>query len=394
MIIEKAEEVLEKHELCNHCLGRLFAKLGKGTNEDRGKAIRFVLNMERSARGLAPIDEPEECELCENVFERIPYLVERMIEISKGIEFDTFLVGSRFPEETREKEHSLWEEFGIETAEPINREFNRELGKAFGRATGKETSKNPDVVFIVEPYSGGVELQINPVYVYGRYRKLVRGIPQTPLPDFEDSVASIICRPFSRAFKGKCVFKGAGREDVDVRTLGNGRPFIVEVKRPKRRKVGLEKIAEEINSSGKVEVLNLRFVSSGEAEEVLTKNHRKEYLALVLVEEGVTPEEAENVARKLRGLEIHQRTPWRVRKARADKVRVRKVYEAEAKWLDEKHFELHLVTDGGLYIKELISGDKGRTRPSVTDLLGKKAWCERLDVLNILDERPRFQNVE
>lgn len=386
MIVEKAGEVLEKYRLCDHCLGRLFAKLGKGTNEERGRAVRFVLNMEHSARGLEPIKEPDECGLCHNVFGRIPELVETMKKASEGIEFETFLVGSRFLEEIREKERAIWGEFGIDTAEPINREFNRELGKAFGRATGKETSKEPDVVFIVEPFSGNVELQINPIYVYGRYRKLVRGIPQTPLPDFEDSVASIICRAFSRAFGGKCVFKGAGREDVDVRMLGNGRPFIVEVKSPKRRKVNLENVAEEINASGKVEVLNLRFVSAKEAEEVLTKNHRKEYLALVLVEEGVTPEEAEEVAKKLTGLEIHQRTPWRVRKARADRVRVRKVHEAEARWVDGKHFELRLVTDGGLYIKELISGDKGRTKPSVTDLLGKNAWCERLDVLNILDE--------
>ncbi len=385
MIVEKASEVLEKYMLCNHCLGRLFAKLGKGTNEERGKAIRFVLNMERSARGLQPIEEPEECELCHNVFERIPELVEIMKKASEGVEFETFLVGSRFPEEITEKEKAIWKEFCIETAESINREFNRELGKAFGRATGKETSREPDVVFIVEPFSGNVELQINPVYVYGRYRKLIRGIPQTPLPDFEDSVASIICRAFSKAFEGKCVFKGAGREDVDVRMLGNGRPFIVEVKGPKRRRVDLERVAEEINASGKVEVLDLRFVSAKEAEKVLTKNHRKEYLALVLVEDGVTPEEAEEVARKLTGLEIHQRTPWRVRKARADKVRVKRVHEAEARWVDEKHFELRLVTDGGLYIKELISGDRGRTKPSVTDLLGKKAWCERLDVLNILD---------
>jgi len=386
MIVEKAGEVLEKYQLCDHCLGRLFAKLGKGTNEERGKAIRFVLNMERSARGLEPIKEPDECELCRNVFDRIPELVEIMEKASEDVEFETFLVGSRFPEEIIEKEKAIWEELGIETAEPINREFNRELGKAFGRATGKDTSKEPDIVFIVEPFSGKVELQINPVYVYGRYRKLVRGIPQTPLPDFEESVASIICRVFSKAFGGKCVFKGAGREDVDVRMLGNGRPFIVEVKRPKRRKVDLKKVEEEINANRKVEVLNLRFVSAKEAEEVLTKNHRKEYLALVLVEEGVTPEEAEEVARKLTGLEIHQRTPWRVRKARADKVRVKRVYEAEARWIDEKHFELRLVTDGGLYIKELISGDRGRTKPSVSDLLGKPAWCERLDVLNILNE--------
>ncbi len=386
MIVEKAGEVLGRHRLCDHCLGRLFARLGKGTNEERGRAIRFVLNMERSAEGLPPIGEPKKCELCGNIFDRIPLLVERMKETSSGIEFDTFLVGSRFPAEIRKKEEGIWREFGISTGEPINREFNRELGKAFGLATGKDTSKNPDVVFVVEPYSGEIELQINPIYVYGRYRKLVRGIPQTPLPEFEDSVASIICRPFSKASDGKCIFKGAGREDVDVKTLGNGRPFIVEIKRPKKRELDLDAIARKINASGKVEVLDLRFASPKEAEEVLTKNHRKEYLALVLVGEGVTPEEAEEVARKLRGLEIHQRTPWRVRKARADKVRVRKVHEAEVRWLDEKHFELRLVTDGGLYIKELVSGDKGRTKPSVTDLLGKGAWCERLDVLNILDD--------
>ncbi|WP_297464922.1 tRNA pseudouridine(54/55) synthase Pus10 [Thermococcus sp.] len=386
MIVKKAGEVLERYGLCDHCLGRLFARLGKGTNEERGRAIRFVLNMERSAKGLPPMGEPEKCELCGNIFERIPLLVERMKEASSGIEFDTFLVGSRFPNEIREKEESIWREFGISTGEPINREFNRELGKAFGLATGKDTSKNPDVVFIVEPYFGEIELQINPIYVYGRYRKLVRGIPQTPLPGFEDSVASIICRAFSKASGGKCVFKGAGREDVDVRTLGNGRPFIVEIKGPKKRKLDLDAIAREINASGKVEVLNLRFVSPKEAGEVLTKNHRKEYLALVLVEDGVTPEEAGEVARKLRGLEIHQRTPWRVRKARADKVRVRRVHEADARWIDERHFELRLVTDGGLYIKELVSGDRGRTKPSVSDLLGKRAWCERLDVLNILDD--------
>ncbi len=386
MIIENAEMVLKSRGLCNHCLGRLFAKLGRGANEERGRAIRFVLNMERSRRGLPPIQEPETCELCANVFERIPELVGSMKKAASGIEFETFLVGSRFPEEVREMEEDIWREFRIGTAEPINREFNRELGKAFGRATGKETSGSPDVVFIVDPYSGKIELQINPLYVYGRYRKLLRGIPQTPLPEFEDSVASIICRAFSRASGGKCVFKGAGREDVDVRMLGNGRPFIVEIKRPRRRGLDLDAIAGEINASGKVEVLNLRFVSPKEAEEVLTRNHRKEYLALVRVDEGVTPEEAELVAEKLRGIEIHQRTPWRVRKARADRVRIRRVHEAEARWLDGNHFELRLVTDGGLYIKELISGDRGRTKPSVSDLLGKSAWCEKLDVLNILDD--------
>lgn len=129
--------------------------------------------------------------------------------------------------------------------------------------------------------------------------------------------------------------------------LGNGRPFIVEIKRPRRRNLDLNAIAEEINASGRVEVLNLHLVSAKEAEEVLTGNHRKEYLALVRVDDGVTPEEAREVAERLRGgIEIHQRTPWRVRKARADRIRIKKVHEAEARWLDGRHFELRLVTDG------------------------------------------------
>jgi len=386
MIVEKGEEALKTARLCNHCLGRLFAKLGKGSNEERGRAIRFVVNMERSAREEKPIEEPENCELCGNVFDRIPELVEAMKSAAEGVEFETFLVGSRFPEEVIGREKELWEELGIKTGEPINREFNRELGKAFARATGKEPSPKPDLLFIVEPYSMKIELQISPIQIYGRYQKLVRGIPQTPLRGFRESVASIICREFSRAFGGKCVFKGAGREDADVRMLGNGRPFVVEVKRPKRRRVNLEEVAQAINGSGKVAVLDLRFTTSEEASKLLSTPHRKEYLALVYVEGGVAPEEAENVAKSLSGAEIKQRTPRRVERSRADKVRVRRVHKAETRWVDERHFELRLITDGGLYIKELISGDDGRTSPSVAEFLGKRAVCERLDALNILDE--------
>ncbi len=385
MIAEKGEEALKTAKLCNHCLGRLFAKLGRGSNEERGRAVRFVVNMERSSRGEEPIEEPEHCELCGNVFDRIPELVEAMKSRAEGIEFETFLVGSRFPEEVITREKELWERLGIETGEPINREFNRELGKAFAKATGKEPSLKPDLLFIVEPYSMKIELQISSIQIYGRYRKLVRDIPQTPLRGFKESVASIICREFSRAFGGKCVFKGAGREDADVRMLGNGRPFVVEVKRPKKRRIDLEEVARAINRSGKVAVLDLRFTTSEEASKLLSTPHRKEYLALVYVEEGVTAEEAKNVAKNLSGTEIHQRTPHRVERSRADKVRIRRVHEAEARWVDGRHFELRLVTDGGLYIKELISGDDGRTSPSVAELLGKRAVCERLDVLNILD---------
>jgi len=39
---------------------------------------------------------------------------------------------------------------------------------------------------------------------------------------------------------------------------------------------------------------------------------------------------------------------------------------------------------GGLYVKELVSGDEGRTSPSVSELLGFEAKTLKLDVLNVL----------
>jgi len=38
---------------------------------------------------------------------------------------------------------------------------------------------------------------------------------------------------------------------------------------------------------------------------------------------------------------------------------------------------------GGLYIKELISGDDGRTKPSISEILNTPAECIELDVLEV-----------
>ena len=46
-----------------------------------------------------------------------------------------------------------------------------------------------------------------------------------------------------------------------------------------------------------------------------------------------------------------------------------------------------IETHGGLYIKELISGDNGRTRPSLTEILQRPARVSRLDVVQV--ERTR-----
>ena len=54
----------------------------------------------------------------------------------------------------------------------------------------------------------------------------------------------------------------------------------------------------------------------------------------------------------------------------------------KGEWNDE-NLEMVVNCEGGLYIKELISGDEDRTQPSVTSLLGITAKCVELDVLEV-----------
>jgi tRNA pseudouridine synthase 10 len=49
-----------------------------------------------------------------------------------------------------------------------------------------------------------------------------------------------------------------------------------------------------------------------------------------------------------------------------------------------RRIEMQVRCQGGLYVKELVSGDDGRTIPSVSELLNNNAKTLKLDVLNVL----------
>ena len=45
--------------------------------------------------------------------------------------------------------------------------------------------------------------------------------------------------------------------------------------------------------------------------------------------------------------------------------------------------EFEVKGEAGLYVKELMHGDNGRTKPSVAEILGNPAKVEELDVVKI-----------
>ena len=179
-------------------------------------------------------------------------------------------------------------------------------------------------------------------------------------------------------------FSGSGREDIDARNLG-WRAFVVELLEPKKRKLDLKKIQRQINKSKKVNVKELKYSNKQTVVRIKTETGDKTYRVRVKLEK---PIDKKNL-RKLKELigVINQKTPTRVLRRRANLVRKRRVKSLKYKQINKKTLELTIKTTAGLYIKELVSGDNGRSKPSVSELLNVKATPYDLDVIHI--ERPK-----
>jgi tRNA pseudouridine synthase 10 len=96
-------------------------------------------------------------------------------------------------------------------------------------------------------------------------------------------------------------------------------------------------------------------------------------------------EEDSALIRSIEGRTILQQTPTRVAHRRANLVRHRKIKHIEPVGLQDNRGTLIIKAEAGTYIKELISGDNGRTKPSVAELLGTSAVCTKLAVVDIDD---------
>lgn len=409
-ILAKASSLIEltNGNICNHCLGRKFSDVVEGNgNVERGEKIRKALE-------LPEYDEDTKCDICSDIFKEIDSslldLVYEKIDFLE-VEFDTFVVGCKLPKEIVEKDALISEKLGLDV-EILKREVNREMGKLLEKNLPQEVDFDKEDVIIMADFRRmlkedvenpvQVRIQINPIFIEGRYNKLVRNIPQTKWPcrkckgrgceacnftgkQYPESVEELLSETALKYSKGyEAKFHGAGREDIDVRMLGDGRPFVLEIKEPRIRKLDLEKIEREANEAalGKTAYHNLKYTVRKRKAEIKTSSPDtyKVYRALVECEDEIREEDLN----KLQSLHtIQQRTPIRVSHRRADKIREKEVKELSCKYINPHSFEMIIKTEGGLYIKELISSDEGRSKPSVSEVLGTQAICAELDVIEV-----------
>jgi tRNA pseudouridine synthase 10 len=375
---DRARRALETGALCDACLGRLFAQVDSGlTNADRGRRVRDAL-------GEPPADGP--CAVCHNLFDGLDRWAVRAEAALREVESDTFAVGSRTDPRIDAAEQALWDAVGAGTAEPYKQAFNRRLGMCLWEATGREVDLvRPEVLVLAHHRTGRVTLRIQPLYVRGAYRKLVRGLPQCRWREWPTSIQEIVGDPVVRAADGEDHrLHGCGREDTDVRCLGR-RPFVLEIREPRRRHLDWQALAAEINAPGQVEVDGLAPCARDDVARLKALRPDKTYRAVVELDRDV----AEGDLAHLAGLVgvIRQRTPARVLRRRANRTRKRRVRTVEWQRLGPRRVELTVRAQAGTYIKELVSGDGGRTRPSVADVLDAEAECVELDVLEIHNDQ-------
>lgn len=403
LAILKAKELLELTEgnICNHCLGRKLSSLVKGEdNLDRAKKISEELNINQ---------DDADCVICGNIFDRInDELFDKIYNKIEhlGVEFDTFLVGTSLDKAIKQKDDEISDSLDV-VVEPIKKELNRIIGSEIENNSNKEVSfEKQDIVINVDiRKKTKVRLQINPLFIEGKYNKYLRGIPQTKWPctkckgrgcdecngtgkQYPESVEELLSERILEVTRGyEAKFHGAGREDIDVLMLGSGRPFVLEIKEPKIRKINLKELEEEINKSakGKTAYHGLKFVERNRKAEikVSSPDTYKVYKALVKCDEPYDKSKLKDLE-KLD--EINQQTPIRVLRRRADKVRIKHVKELKSEVIDDYTFEIIIKTEGGLYIKELISGDEGRSKPNVSEILGVNAVCDQLDVIEVSEK--------
>ncbi|MDD1660724.1 MAG: hypothetical protein LUQ62_05925, partial [Methanomicrobiales archaeon] len=98
---------------------------------------------------------------------------------------------------------------------------------------------------------------------------------------------------------------------------------------------------------------------------------------------AVSLDELQSALDRLRGAIIHQRTQQRVVHRRADRIRDRRVIDIDLLGPAGDGVSIEVVGEAGLYIKELISGDGGRTDPSLAGILGRPARVTSLDVVQV-----------
>tara|TARA_B100001093_G_scaffold516803_1_gene596460 strand:+ start:5568 stop:7316 length:1749 start_codon:yes stop_codon:yes gene_type:complete len=284
---------------CDHCIGRLGGKkrfdqsIEASGAEIRASVVEVDTHLE-TARTEVPL-----CPFCENLFEESDLLADIIHDAIQPYDVSRLQLGARIPKDQVEAEEEMRKRFGAGGSDALKGGLVARIAQNLNERLEGVTLVNdkPQILALIDVLTLTVELDIRAHYLYGRYRKLERGIPQTRWPcrackgrgcdrcehtglQYKKSVQDLIGNPLLEVFEAsEHAFHGMGREDIDVRCMGRGRPFVIEMKEPKLRKIDVEAAMETINKNaqGSIEITGLRDSNRSEVVRVKDTPAEKSY---------------------------------------------------------------------------------------------------------------------
>lgn len=321
---------------------------------------------------------------------------QRIVDVAGDYEFHSFVLGVKRPRDYQREKH-----------EALFRQLKIDLGSRLTELwPGREVDfERPDIRFDVSV--GGDALCIfprpSPLFIGGRYRKLSRQIPACrwkhqscrgrgcPRCDYTGNVHGPSIQELAepavlRFTRGtETFFHGSGREDVDARMLGDGRPFVIEVRDPHERFFDFQALAAAINQDalGFASVHGLGTTDRESMVQCKASSAEKSYRTTIEFDSDPPADLSERLA-SLSGHSVSQLSPTRVMRRRGEHTLRRK--EIIASRFVGRHggnFVWEVRTSSGTYVKELVSGDDGRTQPSVASVTEVPCRCIALDVVGI-----------
>jgi tRNA pseudouridine synthase 10 len=399
---------MEKFFLCAECARRFFAQ------------------------GPIASAEGEGCFICRGSLRALPQLLESALAQSSQFGWSTFSVASSFPRAALINEAEVATSFLPGQWTSIKNDVNAKLAEGIAKATGKiNNQRSADASFEFDFGAAKAKARPMPLYIHGRYLKLSRSHCQSRwhcsecggkgsraakggkarkggraqgecggaaasgageecescggsgmnYPSVEEEIGRLLAPAFCAS---GCTLHASGREDVDVRCLGTGRPFVAELSSPKKRTADLQALEAQSQKNESVRAVGLRMVRKDFIGSVCSSHFEKEYAAAVSAERALSEADASKLS-SLSGTTLEQRTPQRVLSRRADMLRRRAIRKILAEPLPGGRLKLRILAEAGTYIKEFINSDAGRTKPSVSSLLCCQAKCDELDVVAIRD---------
>ena len=391
---------------CDFCIDRLVGRRTNSKGKEGGKEIReeaFQNNPE-----LQSSLKNELCPMCEDLFDDVDNIVTRIIEKIGQVEHSTIQLGIHLPKDLVDEEDKIRTRHGSPGSAPLKSSFVRAIQEKLSIIV-KDVSfvkERPDLMILVDGLTLKVDVDVRPVFLYGRYRKLIRELPQTRWPcracrgrsggcescnntglQYLESVQDLIGEPIRLSLAAEDTsFHGMGREDIDVRCLGQGRPFVIEIKKPGTRMVDLEEIQNIVNQNAKekVEINSLRWSNRSEVVKVKESRSEKSYTIRFRVEDIPDQETVIESISTLSGVTLAQETPQRVSHRRAAKTRKRQIIQLSDIVVEGDEVQFFVRCEAGTYVKELVHSDEGRTVPSVSSVLGDKEctviWLDVEDI--------------